>query len=157
MPIDPAIRMALGLFATLQGVGSARALDRLCEEHDAYRGLCGGLSVNDPTLADFRLQHGEVLDELLTKSVAALMAQGFVSLERVAQDGKRVRASAGGGSFRRRPKRESALEAAKQQVEALRQELEAHPQATSKRQTAARERAARETRSPLAETQQEAE
>ena len=142
--IDPAILMALWLFATLQGVGSARALDRLCEEHDAYRWLCGGVSVNYHTLADFRVDHGELLDHLLTQSVAALIAEGLVHLERVAQDGKRVRASAGSGSFRRRPKLESALETAKQQVEALRQELEAHPEATSKRQKAARKRAARE-------------
>lgn len=142
--IDPAILMALWLFATLQGVGSARALDRLCQEHDAYRWLCGGVSVNYHTLADFRVGHGDVLDDLLTKSVAALIADRLVSLERVAQDGKRVRASAGSSSFRRRPKLEVALETAKQQVEALRQELEAHPEATSKRQKAARERAARE-------------
>jgi transposase len=65
-PIDPAILMALWLYGTLEGVGSARALARLCEEHDAYRGLCGGVSVNYHTLADFRVAHPEVLDGLLT-------------------------------------------------------------------------------------------
>ena len=39
-PIDPAILMALWLYATVEGVGSARAVARLCEEHDAYRWLC---------------------------------------------------------------------------------------------------------------------
>jgi transposase len=155
--IDPAILMALWLLATLQGVGSARALDRLCEEHEAYRWICGGVRVNYHTLADFRVQHSDVLDELLTKSVAALMAEGLVSLERVAQDGKRVRASAGSGSFRRRPKLESALETAKQQVAALHQELEAHPEATSKRQKAARERAARERQERVEKALQELE
>jgi len=155
--IDPAILTALWLFATLQGVGSARALDRLCQEHDAYRWLCGGVSVNYHTLADFRVGHGEVLDRLLTQSVAALMAEGLVKLERVAQDGKRVRASAGAGSFRRRPKLESALEAAKQQVEALRQELEAHPEATSKRQKAARERTVRERHARVEQALQQLE
>ena len=53
--IDPAILMALWLYATLEGVGSARALARLCEEHDAYRWLCGGVAVNYHTLADFRV------------------------------------------------------------------------------------------------------
>jgi hypothetical protein len=122
-------------------VGSVRALDWLCAEHDAYRWLRGGVSVNYHTLADFRVGHGEVLDELLTKSVAALIAEGLVSLERVAQDGKRVRASAGSSSFRRRPTLERALAGAKQQVEALRQELESQPETSSKRQHAARERA----------------
>lgn len=153
--IDPAVLMAVWLFATLQGVGSARALDRLCAEHNAYRWLCGGVSVNYHTLADFRVAHGEVLDELLTKSVAALISEGLVSLERVAQDGKRVRASAGSSSFRRRPKLEQALAEAKQQVEALRQELETHPEANSKRQRAARERAVRERQERVAQALQE--
>src|SRR5437867_2808081 len=42
-PIDPKILVALWLYATLQGVGSARALDRLCESHVAYQWLCGGV------------------------------------------------------------------------------------------------------------------
>lgn len=141
--IDPAILMALWLFATLEGVGSARALDRLCQEHDAYRWLCGGVSVNYHTLADFRVVHATFLDQLLTQSVAALLAEGLVSLERVAQDGKRVRASAGSSSFRRRTTLEQCLQAAQQQVDTLRQELDQDPGATSRRQKAARERAAR--------------
>src|SRR5688572_29882003 len=85
--IDPAILMTLWLYATLEGVGSARALARLCEEHDAYRWVCGGVAVNYHTLADFRVGPGEELDELLTTSVAALMAEGVVDLTRVAHDG----------------------------------------------------------------------
>jgi hypothetical protein len=132
------------LFATLEGVGSARALDRLCREHDAYRWLCGRVSVNYHTLADFRVEHGDFLDQLLTQSVAALLAEGQVSLKRVAQDGKRVRASAGSSSFRRRAKLEQYLQEAQEQVARLRQELETDPQATTKRQQAARQRAVRE-------------
>jgi transposase len=142
--IDPAILMALWLLATLDGVGSARAVDRLCCEHDAYRWLCGGVSVNYHTLADFRVAHADFMDQLLTQSVAALLADDLVTLQRVAQDGKRVRASAGSGSYRRRAKLEQYLQEAQQQVAALRQELDADPQATSKRQQAARQRAVRE-------------
>jgi hypothetical protein len=125
-------------------VGSARALDRLCTEHIAYQWLCGGVSVNYHSLADFRVAHVEDLDQLLSESVAALLADGLVSLQRVAQDGKRVRASAGSGSFRRRAKLEQYLQEAQEQVAALRHELEADPQATSKRQQAARQRAVQE-------------
>lgn len=142
--IDPAILMALWLFATLEGVGSARALDRLCREHDAYRWLCGGVSVNYHTLADFRVGQVEALDRLLTQSVAALMADGLVKLQRVSQDGKHVRASAGSSSFRRREKLEEHLHKAQEQVRRLRQELETEPQSTSKRQQAARKRAGQE-------------
>jgi transposase/IS5 family transposase len=142
--IDPAILMAVWLYATLEAVGSARALERLCEHHDAYRWLCGGVSVNYHTLASFRVGHGAVLEQLLTHSVAALMAAGQVSLARIAQDGVRVRASAGRGSFRRRPRLEAGLAAAEAHVAALRREVDEDPAATTRRQRAARERAARE-------------
>jgi transposase len=142
--IDPAILTALWLYATLEGVGSARALDRLCEQHDAYRWLAGGVSVNYHTLADFRVEHAEVFDTLLTRSVATLMAEGLVTLTRVAQDGVRVRASAGAASFRGRDRLQHHLDEADSQVRALRQELDEDPAATSRRQAAARTRAAQE-------------
>ena len=142
--IDPAILLALWLYATLEGVGSARALARLCTEHDAYRWICGGVGVNYHSLSDFRVGHVEFLDRLLTESVAALMASGAVTLQRVAQDGVRVRASAGAPSFRRRRTLKRCLREARQQVARLKAELEDDPGATSRRRQAAHERAARE-------------
>jgi transposase len=144
--IDPAILMALWLYATVEGVGSARAIARLCDEHDAYRWICGGVGVNYHTLADFRVGHGEYLDGLLTSSVASLLAEGLVTLTRVAQDGVRVRASAGAASFRRRPRLAQYLAAATEHVEALRGEVHDDPGATARRQDAARQRAATELR-----------
>ena len=143
-PIDPRILMALWLHATIEGVGSARHLDALCRGHAPSQWLAGDVSTSYHTLADFRTDHVELLDAPLTRSVAALMAEGLVELNRVAQDGMRVRASAGAASFRRRPTLEEALAEAQQQVEALRQEVEEDPSATDRRQKAARERAARE-------------
>ena len=124
-PADPRILLALWLYATLRGVGSARELNRLCQLHAAYRWICGGVSMNYHTLSDFRTQHVELLDRLLTESVASLMAEGLVSLDRVAQDGMKVRASAGAASFRRQPTLEEALAEAEKQVTTLRKELEA--------------------------------
>lgn len=109
--IAPEILLALWLYATLEGVGSARQVSRLIESHDAYRWLCGGVQVNHYTLSDFRKDHGEALDELLSVSIASLMAAGVVKLRQVAQDGMRVRASAGAGSFRRQEKLEGFLTA----------------------------------------------
>lgn len=99
--IDPKILIALWLYATIDGVGSARELDRLCYCHDAYRWIRGGVSVNYHTLSDVRVAHQTALDDLLTQSIATLRHRGIVTLARVAQDGMRVRASAGAGSFRR--------------------------------------------------------
>jgi len=143
--------MALWLYATLDGVGSARAIERLCEQHDAYRWIAGGVSVNYHTLAAFRVAHVEVLDTALTTSVATLMAEGLVELKRVAQDGIRVRAHAGAASFRRRERLEACLAAATAQVAALKQEVHDDPGATARRQAAARERAARERHERVAQ------
>ena len=99
--IDPKILVALWLYATMDGVGSAREVDRLCYRHDAYRWLRGGVSVNYHTVSDFRVAHQAALDDLLTQSIAVLLHRGIVTMARVAQDGTRVRGSAGAGSFRR--------------------------------------------------------
>jgi len=142
--IDPRIPMALWLYATVDGVGSARELDRLCREHVVYQWICGGVSVNYHTLSDFRTGAGDLLDRLLTENVASLMAQGVVKLKRVAQDGMRVRASAGAASFRRGKTLEKCLEEAEEQVRLLREEVTDDSSASHRRQRARRERAARE-------------
>ena len=139
--IDPRILMTLWLYATVDGVGSAREIERLTQAHDAYRWICGGVNVNHHTLSDFRCACVEILDQLLTHSVAVLLEQGLVKLERVAQDGMRVRASAGAASFRRRSTLEGCLQEAQGQVEALRREIDADPDASNRRRRAARARA----------------
>ena len=140
--IDPRICLALWLYATLEGVGSARALTWLCENHNAFRWIVGGVSVNHHTLSDFRVEHVDFLDQLLTHSVAVLREQGLVDLNRVAHDGMRVRASAGAASFHRKATLEECLTEAQDQVARLKEELDDDPSAPSRRHAAARERAA---------------
>ena len=140
---DPQVLLAVWLLATVEGIGSARRLARLCQEHDAYRWLCGGVPINYHMLSDFRGAHPGALDELLTQIVASLTTAGAVTLERVAQDGMRVRASAGASSFRRQETLETHLEAARAQVERLAKEREHPDPGVNQRERAARERAAR--------------
>jgi len=140
-PIDPRILLALWLLATLDGVGSARELDRLCEEHAAYLWVRGGVGVNYHTLSDFRSDNDELFDGLLTQSVAALLHAGLADLAEVAQDGMRVRANAGSSSFRRRQKLQDCLKVAEKRVVELRAATDGGVTAG---QRAARERAARE-------------
>lgn len=140
--VDPRILLALWLYATVEGVGSARELDRLCREHIGFEWLCGGVGMNHTTLAEFRVAHGAVLERLLVDSFAAMVKTGHASLERVAQDGMRVRAAAGAASFRRPASLERCRAAAAAEVAQLRAELEADPGALSRRQAAARQRAA---------------
>lgn len=139
---DPKILLSLWLYATTHAVGSARELARLCESHDAYRWILGGVTTNYHTLADFRVEHGKALDDLLTQVLAVMMQQDLVTLWRVAQDGTRVRASAGAASFRRERRLGEFLAAARRQVEHVKR-LAEDPTVTA-RQAAARERAARE-------------
>lgn len=153
--IDPRILMALWLQATIDGVGSSRALAILCKEHLAYRWLCGGVEVGYHTLSDFRTGHGEVLNQLLTDTVAVMLHEKLTVLTRVAQDGMRTRASAGASSFRRSQSMEECLDEAKQQVEALRSQEDEDPGAASRRQQAARKRAARERVERLQAAQEE--
>jgi transposase len=142
--IDPAMLLTLWVFATVEGEGSARGLERLCEQHDAYRWIAGGVRVSYRTLSEFRVAHEALLDALLTQSVARLMEAGLVRLNRVAQDGMRVRASAGAASYRRRQRLRECLRTAEKQVAALRRELDEDPGASSRREKAARERAAKD-------------
>jgi transposase len=143
---DPRILMSLWLYATLRAIGSARELDRRCDPQCGevpFQWICGEVSVNYHMLADFRTAHGEFLDTLLTQSVAVLRHEGLVKLERTAQDGIKVRASAGASSFHRRKTLEEHLAEAQRQVQTLKEELEADPTAGNRRQKKARQRAAR--------------
>jgi transposase len=142
--IDPRILFALWLYATLEGVGSGREIARLAREHDAYRWICGGVSVNYHALNDFRSGNEALMDEVLTANVAALASAGAISLERVAQDGMRVRADAGAASFRRQASLAQHLAEAGELVTDIKRRAAADPAAASRRAQAARERAAQE-------------
>lgn len=143
-PVSPRLLLALWLYATSEGIGSARALARLCESHDGYRWLCGGVSVNYHGLADFRTADAELLDRLLAENVATLSAANVINLDEVVQDGVRVRASAGAASFRRKKTLHKELKKARRRVAQLRQEVADDPDASNRRIRAAGERAARE-------------
>jgi transposase len=150
---DPAILLTLWLYASSQGVGSARELAELCKRHDAYRWICGGVETNHHTLSDFRVSHGQALDELLTQILGVMAADGLVSLSRVAQDGTRVRASAGASSFRREERLQQWLVIAREQVEEVKK-LADDPTVTS-RERKARERAAQERNERLEQAVEE--
>lgn len=142
--IDPRILFALWLYAVLDGVGSGREVARLTCEHDAYRWICGGVSVNYHALNDFRADNEELFDEVLTANVAALAVTGAISLERVAQDGMRVRADAGAASFRRQASLEEHLAEAAELVREVKQRAKDDPGESGRRARAARQRAAQE-------------
>jgi transposase len=139
---DPQISLALWIYATLDGVGSAREIERLCGYHLAYQWICGGVNINHHSLSDFRNQATDLLNGLLTQSVTILVSEGLVELRRVAQDGMKVRAWAGASSFRTRGGLKKLQKIAREQVERLAKEIEDDPGAGAKREDAAKKRAA---------------
>jgi transposase len=141
-PADPKIVLALWLYASLEGVGSARQLDRLCEREIAYRWLCGGVPMNYHGLSDFRFDHADILDQLLSESLAALVAEGLVTLDEIAIDGTKVKANAGKGSFRSEETLAALEEVTRRRVARLKAEAESDPGASEKRRQAAQQRAA---------------
>lgn len=145
-PPDPAVLMALWLYATIEGVGSARQLERLTQNDLAYRWIAGGVPLNYHGLADFRVAHVQVLDRLLTESVTALIKAGVISLEEIAVDGTKVRANASRGSFKTAGKLARIEAAVERRLAELRAEIETDPKAFSQRRLAAKERAAREVK-----------
>lgn len=142
--IDPRILVALWLYATCEGVGSARELERLCSMHAAYRWICGGVSVNHHTLSDFRVGHEKALDDLMTQILGALMSDGLLGLRRVAQDGMRVRGRAGASSYRRGASLKQCLREARKQVQAVKKQLGNESGRALERNEAAKLRAAQE-------------
>jgi transposase len=145
-PPDPAVLMALWLYATAEGVGSARQLERLTQSDLAYRWIAGGVPLNYHGLADFRVIHVEALDRLLTESVTVLIKTGVISLSEIAVDGTKVRANASRGSFKSAEKLGRIEAAVEQRLAALKAEIESDPKASSQRRLAARERAVREVK-----------
>lgn len=144
--VDPKILLALWMFATIEGISSGRHLARLCKRDLPYVWICGEVGVNHHLLSDFRIDHGDFLDHLLTDTIATLLHQNIVTLETVGQDGMRVRANAGTSSFRREKTLRKCHDEAAQQVKRLREESDddSDRDASNARRTAAAERAARE-------------
>jgi transposase len=140
---DPRLLVGLWLYAAVDGVGNGRKLDRLCREHDAYKWLCGGVSLNYHTLNDFRVSHEKQLDELFTQVLTALIERNVVQVKRISQDGKRVRASAGSSSFHREKTLRRRLQQVRQYIEELKRQPDETP-GRSARKRAAQARAARD-------------
>ena len=139
---DPAVLLSLWLYATIEGVGSARELARLAQSDAAYRWLAGGVPLNYHGLADFRVESVEVLDRLLTQSVTALIAEGLISLDEIAVDGTKIRASAskevvqdGRKTFKIEAAVVERLAALKQELSTTRRlrRVEARPRASGRR------------------------
>jgi len=111
--------VALWLWATAEGVGSARQLEKLCAEHLAYRWLCGGVEIDHQTSREFRLMHGEALDGLLARGLAALVEEAAINLELVSPETLKAQALTGASLVGRRRRLKALAAAAASRVQEL--------------------------------------
>ena len=145
---NPQLLISVWLYAYSRGISSAREVARQCEFEPGFQWLCGMEAISHRTLSGFRSENKAGLDDLFVQVLGMLSAEGLISLERVTLDGTKIKANAGGNSFRRKEKLEAHLELAREQVRILNAEGE-EKETTAHRQAAARRRAARQRASRL--------
>jgi len=143
---DPQLLTSLWVYAYSRGVGSAREIARLCEYHPAFQWLTGLEAVNYHSLSDFRTRHPEALSRLFTEVLGLLSHAGLITLERVMQDGTKIKAFAADHSFRREATLREHLEKAREQVEQM---GDPTAEELTRRVAKARERALREKQQRL--------
>jgi transposase len=143
---EPRLLVSLWVYGYSQGIGSARAIEELCEWEPAYQWLTGSRVINAHTLSDFRVKHDTALNGLFVQTLGLLSVDGLITLERVMQDGTKIRAKAAADSFRRQERVEQALQEAKAQVASVEAMSE---EEGSRRMAKARQRAARERQERL--------
>jgi transposase len=88
---DPQLLISLWVYAYSLGIGSAREVARRCEYDPAFQWLTGLTEVNYHTLADFRVEKQQELDELFTQVLAALCEEKTIR-EHLEQARQRVAA-----------------------------------------------------------------
>src|SRR5919107_82448 len=92
--LDPAMMVALLLYAYAIGVRSSRAIERRCREDVAFRVITANRAPDHATIARFRVRHEAALSELFAQVLALCARAGLVQLGVVAVDGTKIAANA---------------------------------------------------------------
>ncbi len=155
--IDPKILLALWIYTILDGNASARKLEELCSSHDAYKWICGGVSVNRTDLADFRSQNPAKFDELLTSCLAVMVKVNLINDSDFSQDGTRIKANAGFNSFHRKDSLEEIKKNIEQHITQLQADQQKDPDIYEKRKNAQKQKAVIEKKKRVQEALQNLE
>src|SRR5271155_878780 len=115
----PQLLISLWLYAYSQGISSAREIARRCAFEPGFAWLCGLQPISHRTLAGFRSDHKEAVDDLFVQVVGMLSAEGLITMERFTLDGTKIKANASGNTFRRKDKIEAHLALAREQVQKM--------------------------------------
>lgn len=114
--LPPRLLISLWIYGYSRGVGSAREMARLCSYEPAFQWLTAASEISGHTLSDFRVAYRESLDKLFAEVLGVLSAEGLIQMERVTQDGTKIRARAASDSFRSQDGVAAHLETAREQV-----------------------------------------
>ena len=133
---DPQLLISLWVYAYSRGISSAREIARQCEYEPAFEWLCGLEPISHRTLSGFRSDYKAALDDLFVQVLGMLSSEGLISMERVTLDGTKIKANAGGNTFRRKEKIEAHLALACEQVRVM-DEQAADEEKRTKRQLGA--------------------
>jgi transposase len=144
----PQLLISLWLYAYSRGVSSAREVARRCAYEPGFAWLCGLQPISHRTLAGFRSDHKEAVDDLFVQVVGMLSAEGLITMERFTLDGTKIKANASGNTFRRKEKIEAHLALAREQVQKMNEQA-AQEEKLSARRASAQRRAARQRVSHL--------
>jgi transposase len=93
-PYDPAMMVALLLYAYARGIRSSRVIERACEEDVAFRVLAAHQRPDHATLARFVERHQEAIADLFGEVLTLCARSGLVKVGVIAVDGTKVHANA---------------------------------------------------------------
>jgi transposase len=91
---DPAMMVALFVYAYAIGVRSSRAIERRCQEDVAFRVITANHAPDHATIARFRVRHEAAIAELFGEALALCARSGLVKVGVVAVDGTKIAAAA---------------------------------------------------------------
>ncbi len=92
---DPAMMVALLLYAYCVGERSSRRIERRCWEDVAFRVIAANRAPDHTTISRFRKRFAEPLAELFVQVLALCQKAGMVKVGTVAVDGTKIAANAG--------------------------------------------------------------
>jgi len=91
---DPAMMVALLLYAYARGNRSSRGIERECQEDVAYMVITAQQAPDHSTIAEFRKRHETALPDLFTEVLALCKQAGLVKVGVIAIDGTKIAANA---------------------------------------------------------------
>ncbi len=91
---DPAMMVAIVLYAYAKGQRSSRGMERACVEDVAYRVIASNLAPDHVTINRFRSEHSDALAGLFSSVLTLCARAGMVKVGAIAVDGTKVHANA---------------------------------------------------------------